>query len=740
MPKKTVTKAAGLALGSSMVLMSLIPATSVLAASGPTSNPYITGVTTTVSGDTATASSVSQPGTLNIWYQFQVETPSGHWFIARRFGPGNTYTFVPPVSSSGTWMIEAYALTQYQVAQKMWGAAVGSTPEALSPEVSMVSIKGAPSTDVGVNDVITLTAVADNSDNMVVASNQQATWSVTTASGAPTSGASVKALASGEQALFEATTPGDYTVTATLDGLSSATSIDVYGETAGVRLTSQSATLVADGSARDIITATVVDANGNAVSNFNGTASVELTGDPAVSASTNTVTFTDGMGSFTIAGTATGNVTVALSNLTPAAGIPVASQVTYAPTTVTLAAPEPMGLMVSPSAATLLASPNESATVTVNLVDQLGNLIPATFASGFDPVTLNIAGPGSFAPGTTTTSETVYVAPGLSGTVTVYDPTGASGTISITASASGLATGLAQIMAVPAGIPAQIAVSQTTGTTSTSLTSAVNGINLSAGTEYAKYTVTLEDASGAPVPAPTAETFTITDNAMTGKAYVLTSLTAEADPITSMASDTARVTMNANQSAITFYVVNTAAQTQPTELTIATTNDYAIVAPVSAMLSASTTAPYSFVTGPATTVDLTGPGRIMEGQSGTYVVRLADINNNRVTQSGNVTFRIEGDGTLANGASAVTEPLDGLGVAEVTVYANSGATGTVTLTATMGTLTAAMTINVDDFASLVTNLAVETGSPLAPVPTSGLTLGGLGSQSFTVYELNGENS
>ncbi|MCY0879253.1 MAG: hypothetical protein OWU84_09965 [Firmicutes bacterium] len=740
MPKQKVTKAAGLALGSSMMLMSLIPATSVLAASGPTNNPYITSVTTTVSGDTATASSVSQPAGLHVWYQFQVETPSGHWFIARRFGPGNTYTFVPPVSSSGTWMIEAYALTQYQVAKKMWGAAVGSTPEALSPQVSTVSIQGAPTTDISVDDVITLTAVADNRDNNVVTLNQQATWTVTTASGGSTSGATVQALASGDEALFEATTPGDYTVTTTLDGLTSSTTIDVYGEAAGVQLTSQSGMLVADGSASDVITATVVDANGNVVSNFNGTASVVLTGDPSVHANTGTVTFTNGVGSFTIAGTATGNVTVALSNLTPAPGIPVGSQLTYAATTVTLVAPEPVGLMLSPSAPTLLASPNESATVTVNLVDQDGNLIPANFASGFEVVTLNISGPGSFTPGTVTTSETVYVAPGLSWTATVYDPAGASGTIAITATAPGLTAGFTQLTAEPVGIPAQIAVSEATGITSTALTSSANGINLSAGTEYTKYTVTLEDASGTPVPAPTAETFTVTDNAVTGKAYLLTSLTGVASAITAMAGDTAQVTMNADQSSTTFYVVNTTTQSQPAELTIATTNDYAMVSPVSAVLSASASASYSFVTGPAATVDLMGPGRIPEGQSGTYTAMVADINNNRVVESGSVTFDIAGDGTFANGATTLTEPLNGQGLAAVTVYASSGATGTIALTATIGTFTSTMTINVEDLASLVTNLAVETGSPLAPVPASGLTLSGLSSQTFTVYELNGVNS
>lgn len=69
----------------------------------------------------------------------------------------------------------------------------------------------------------------------------------------------------------------------------------------------------------------------------------------------------------------------------------------------------------------MLAAANGSTTVTVNLVDQLGNPIPSTFATGFDVVTLNIVGRGSFIPAGTaaTTSETVYVAAGLPWTATV---------------------------------------------------------------------------------------------------------------------------------------------------------------------------------------------------------------------------------------------------------------------------------------------------------------------------------
>ncbi|MCY0899330.1 MAG: hypothetical protein OWU33_10430 [Firmicutes bacterium] len=750
MQTQKVKKAAGLALGSSMMLMSMIPAGSVFAATSASPNPYITSVTTTVSGDTATGSAVSKPAGLHIWYQFRVETPSGHWFIARRFGPTDTYTFVPPVSSSGTWYIEAYALTQYQVGKKLWKYQVASTsPVALAAPVSKLVMQGVPTTDIATNDMITLTAVPENSSGTTVTTTTQATWTVTTSSGVTTSGATVQALASGDRALFDATTPGDYTVTATLGTLTTSATIDVFGEASAVQISPAAATLVADGSATDTITATVVDSNGNVVSNFNGTAMVSVTGVSSVTANTSTVTFTNGVGSFTISGTATGTETVSVMDLTPASGSTESSTISYGSATVTLTAPVATGLMISPTTATMLAAPDQSQSLSVNLVDELGNLMPTNFATGFDVVTLNIVGPGSFVQGNASaTSETVYVAAGLPANVMIYDPTGASGTILVTASASGLTEGIARIEAEPIGLPATIAVTGTTGTTTVALTSSTNKINLSAGTQYAQYTITLEDANGTPVPAPAAETFAVTDNAVTGVAYVLEATAngpaGTAEQVTSATSSTATVVLPAGASSVSFDVVNTTTQSQPGLLSISTvTGDYAEVSPVEAVLSASASAPYTFVTGPVATVDVTGPGDVINNGTATYTAQISDINDNLVAETGTVTFTISasasGVASFANGASTVTEQLSPEGNATVTVYAGS-VTGTYTVTASADSYMGSTTAQVVNLASLVTNLAVETGSPLAPVSSSGVTLGGLGSATFTVYERNGVDS
>jgi hypothetical protein len=318
----------------------------------------------------------------------------------------------------------------------------------------------------------------------------------------------------------------------------------------------------------------------------------------------------------------------------------------------------------------------------------------------------------------------------------VYDPSGTRGTITVTAAVSGMAGGAAEVVADPVGLPAQIAVSSTAGTLASDLTASVNGINLSAGAHYTQYTVTLNDAAGVPVPAPAAETFTVTDNAATGAAYLLPSLTGTASLITSSSADTAQVTLSSGASSVTFYVVNTVAQIQPATLTVAAeASDLASVSPATA-LSATATVPYVFEAGPAVALTVTGPGRLLQGTSAVYTIGLTDVNHNMVPETGTVALTVSGGATFANGSTSATVTLDSEGLASIAVYTMSGATGPITLTAAMGSLTTAITPDVVNLTSLVANLAVETGSPAAVVPSSGIALAGLASATFTVYEEN----
>lgn len=114
-------KVGTLALGSSLLILSILPAASALAATG---NAYITSVNLTESGNTYTASATTKGHPL-VDYQFVVTPPTGHGhaYIAERFARSNHFTFKAPGAG---YKVQANALTLYQVSNKTWGQARGS--------------------------------------------------------------------------------------------------------------------------------------------------------------------------------------------------------------------------------------------------------------------------------------------------------------------------------------------------------------------------------------------------------------------------------------------------------------------------------------------------------------------------------------------------------------------------------------------------------------------------------------
>lgn len=64
------------------------------------------------------------PAHVAVWYQFRAETPSGHWWILRRFAPTPAVRWVPP--TSGIYHVVAAALTAYEAQHKDWRLAVHS--------------------------------------------------------------------------------------------------------------------------------------------------------------------------------------------------------------------------------------------------------------------------------------------------------------------------------------------------------------------------------------------------------------------------------------------------------------------------------------------------------------------------------------------------------------------------------------------------------------------------------------
>ena len=664
MQTQTIKKVGSLALGSSFLVLSMLPAAAAFAAT----NHYITNVTTTANGTSVSATSTTTPAHLKVWYQFRATTPQGHTWILRRFEASPTFKWTPP--KSGTYHVQAFALTQYQVATHQWKAAVSGTTvtDSKTPQVSSISISGAPTANIGTNTAETLTVVAKNSSGTVVSNPGTPTWSLPSG----TSGATLQTLTNGGT-VFDATAAGTYTVTATLDGQTATAKIVVYGSPAAVKLSAASSSLAADGAATDKITATVVDSNGNTVANYSGTATIAdslnligSTGQPSDFTAGNngdTLTFTNGVATFNLGPTTNAGETDTLT-LTP----PSSSNLAPATLNVATASPTVSGLSLaigSSSAQDLAANSQSHVTVNVSTTDTAGNVVGSS-AGTYATVTLS--GPGSFVsgstPGNAVTTESVYIPAGTSGgttAVTVYSIVGETGTVTVSASSSGLKSGSTTVPSYLVGSPAKLAVKSTTGTDSN-------------GNAYTQYTVSVLDSNGQAVPNATGS-LSISNNATAqGGAIQLGTINSSGAFINGTTANPTTVAIN--NGVATFAVENDGPSgTSPVTLTMTDSTDSSLP---------SITAPYSF-TAEAASQLMVSPSSyytVKPGQQVTYSAQVADANGNPVSQSGvPVTFSFPnaadmgGFTTFPNGLSSQTVDTNGSGVASVTFTVPGSATG-----------------------------------------------------------------
>jgi hypothetical protein len=253
---------------------------------------------------------------------------------------------------------------------------------------------------------------------------------------------------------------------------------------------------------------------------------------------------------------------------------------------------------------------------------------------------------------------------------------------------------------------------------------------LSSGTIATTYIITLEDANGHAVAAPAAETFDITDNAMTGDAYLVSGSTATLIP---QSGTLASVTMSAGSTQVEFTVVNTLTQSSPATLTITAASGDVANGVSLAPLSATAQAPYAFVTGPAEQVALSGPTVVAENKTATYTAQVEDSSTNPVPDNGaTVTFTLSGSSSamFSNGSTTMAVPLNSAGAATVTVDSGASA-GTYTVIATVSPA-------VSVFTSAVTATVTSPGATVAELSVSGntTTLAGLGSATISVTEEN----
>ncbi|MDA8198787.1 MAG: hypothetical protein M0Z54_05035 [Thermaerobacter sp.] len=508
----------GLTLASSVIWLSLIPPALAIAQRGPTVTPgsvTLTGATrSTVEGQVTFQASAQDPNGTAL-YQFWVQEPNGQWVDAQNYSASSSFTLATP--SAGNYLVAVDVMDESQVAAGDWSAAQTTLPDGVFVQ-SAVTVS-ASTTDAPAGTSVTLSATAQNIFEPLYQFwwEQNGQWhqsgnyqSSNTFSFTPPGSGAVTYVAYAKSPLAANNPHG-----ALMSPLGTTTE---YGQASQVAVSVASPTVVADGLATDTVTVTVEDSNHNTVVNFNG--SVVLTGSsshvnfvgqegPA------TVSITSGVGTVQVdVGSGYGGTTYTLAadhlqsaatSAGGAAGQGQVANVSYGSATVSALVAQAASLTVTPMLPSLANNFANGDTVWVGLNDQAANL-NATSVGRY--VTLTLTGPGSFSPSATQTTESVYIPTGTAqASAQVYDVPSGSGSIVVSAAASGLAGASATIGLDEVGAANHLAIS----------TSQV----FMNGSAYTEYQIEVVDQNGNLVTtgAGADATFTLRDNAQQAQLY-----------------------------------------------------------------------------------------------------------------------------------------------------------------------------------------------------------------------------
>lgn len=383
--------------------------------------------------------------------------------------------------------------------------AIAWTKGQLLPTGATVTVTGGTSMAPNTNEMLGV-SVKDAQGNAITLPS--------TASVSYSTDSSNAAIVNGNELVV--TAPGTVNVVATVDGIQSQPfTVTVYGPMAAVKLSAATTSPVANGVYSDAVTLTAVDANGNTVANYNGTATVTMSGsgvsfangtngtqasDAVLSTTSSTysssptynVTFTNGVGTINV-----------ISGTTP--GLTSTLTATYTPANSTTTQTGTLNLTTVPQVATALKVTSEQKYVSANtptnanfdveVVDQTGN----PMLSGTYPFNVSVTGPATYSG----TSTGVFFANGSTSptpaTITATSEQGVTGTITVTASGSGLTSGSATTQAVIAQAPVKLQATSATGS-NTFVQGPGNSLT---------YNLTAVDANGYPATWPSSDTFTV---------------------------------------------------------------------------------------------------------------------------------------------------------------------------------------------------------------------------------------
>ena len=270
--------ASALTVGSSMLLLSLLPAASAMAKTAP----MVTAVTLSgEQGTVAVGSTVSFTATAKessagpVWYQFWYQGVHGNW---HGMNWSKSDHFSLPALQNGSYEVVAYAKT----ANQKMPVSSESTMSNQFVNVGSTLTISTNGKDAAPNGAVTVTAQSTNLTDPVYQY-----WV-----GTPNGKGGYNWQANGDYTAsttytFHPPASGKYQVVvyakdlnAPQDAQFSLAKVDwvnVFGDPASVQLTPSTSTLAADGSASETITATVLDSSGNVVSNYNGTVGVIVT-------------------------------------------------------------------------------------------------------------------------------------------------------------------------------------------------------------------------------------------------------------------------------------------------------------------------------------------------------------------------------------------------------------------------------------------------------------------------------
>ncbi len=451
---------------------------------------------------TATAQGLSGP----LDYGFWVENPSGHWSELRTMSPNRTYTYTP--TAPGTYWLAATVMTQKAFRLRDWKAVrdslrvplyVGATA-AITPSSASVPINGA----------LTLSGTSANISDALYqfwVETPQGTW---IASGHYSSSSTFSppvGLPGLYRAIVDVKTPGGPYVQ------SSEVDWHVYGPPSAIQFSQSRSTWVADGAEEEALTASVVDAEGDVVTNYTGagtitdamangalsawgTDSANLT--PIAAGLSTPIAFKNGeatlivqAGSTTATDTVTGETTTASGAVLSGTG------------QITALAQVATRIQLTTTSSYLIA--NESgnpANYAVSVLDQVGE----PMLSGTYPLSASIEGPGQFQDLTPGPDSVTYTGGNGATPLTVYSIAALTGPMTLTIAGDNLPSAAVTVPAILGGQPYRMGVSaaqttlkngDSTTLTLTQLTSA-GGVSDPASLDNSGYVVSITDANGNP--------------------------------------------------------------------------------------------------------------------------------------------------------------------------------------------------------------------------------------------------